>query len=394
METFKGRVHQVTESVLTPRRRSNDLRSTRMSMRMSLLFDAEGHLLEELYRDRNHANRTTYKYNKRGNCVEQNEFNTEHRLARRYLFKYDRWGNRVEEQGYDAQGSLQQTLIHRYNEQGEELEKRLRRGESNDKMEYRFDAQGHVVEECKTLNGKFVLRRTYGYDSHGQKTVMTQTDSDNNEEKESYEYVYDDSGRIVEERVLDSHDLLSTRYTFAYDDVGRITDRKQNDDAGHFRGSHDIFDAFGNKKETWWYDNENHSCGHLYYVYDGTHLIEETMLHGTLTASCQDITTEGDGVVQKMYYTGTDEHKDYYYRHSYYDDGQLKETMEEHYDENGVVVQRMLRQYDTLGNLLRDQQNETSLQYQYDANSNWVKRTRLFEGDVMEIVTRVITYYS
>jgi hypothetical protein len=98
--------------------------------------------------------------------------------------------------------------------------------------------------------------------------------------------------------------------------------------------------------------------------------------------------------VQKMYYTGTDEHKDYYYRHSYYDDGQLKETMEEHYDENGVVVQRMLRQYDTLGNLLRDQQNETSLQYQYDANSNWVKRTRLFEGDVMEIVTRVITYYS
>ena len=99
METFKGKVHQVTESVLTPRRLANDPRKERVRVRLTLLFDADGHKIEELHRDRKHANRITYKYNKKCNCVEQNEFNTEHRLARRFLFKYDQWGNQIEEQG-------------------------------------------------------------------------------------------------------------------------------------------------------------------------------------------------------------------------------------------------------------------------------------------------------
>lgn len=394
METFKGKVHQVTESVLTPRRLPNDPRKERIMLRMTLLFDPEGHLMEELNRDRKHANRIAYKYNKRGNCVEQTEFNTDHRPARRFLFKYDQWGNQIEEQGYDAKGSLQQTLSRRYNEQGEEIEKRLRRGDSNEKISYRLDAQGHVEEEYKTMNGKFALRRLFRYDSYGQKTEVLLTDSTGLVKRQRYEYRYDAQARILEERVLRNDGELMACYTFAYDAAGHITDRKQSDAEGHFRGSHYTFDEAGHNKTTWWYNSESHSCGRLVYAYDGSLLVAETMTHGTLTAINQEIETEGEQVVQQVRYASNNEHTDYRHTHAYYGDGQLKESYEEHYDENGVVVQRILRQYDTLGNLLMEQQNETTVQYQYDANSNWVKRTQLFDGVVMETIVRNITYYA
>lgn len=394
METFKGNVKRVTESVETPRRVARDLRKGNVAQRMEMLFDKEGHLVEERYRRRKHINRITYKYNKHGNCVEQNEYNLEHTLFVRYKYKYDRWGNQIEEQGFDSQGQLLHTLSHRYNEKGDELEKRMRRGESTDKMEYSFDAEGRLVEECKQKNGRFDLRRTYLYDERGNKTEETTLDSDGNRTTQRFAYRYDENGRMLEERMLDGDGQTTMRYTMQYDKAGHITQRKQFDREGNFSGSSCLFDQRGNVVENTWFNSASRSSGHLRYSYDEQgRLTAEELVTGALKPCWQDLLMEGDAVVQQVKYEPEGVRLNYRYRHSYYDEGGRRESWEEHFDENGEVMQRSHRRYDTLGNLLEDTRNDRTLAYQYDSVGNWVQRHETDCGDTVEIVKRKIEYY-
>lgn len=394
MESFKGKIKEMTESILTPRRLAKDPRGDKARVRMTLRFDREGHLLEERHYDRKRANRITYTYNRRGNCVERYEFNMEHTLFRRYSYKYDRWGHRIEEQGFDETGNLQHYESYRYNEKGMELEHRRHRGESNEKLEYHFDAEGRVTEEYITRNGNYDGRRIYRYDEHGQKIESIEMNAEGLLLQERYEYTYDAQGHIVEERILDTNGLVVARYTFDYDAPGRIIGRKQYDNAGHFNATRHCYNEQGDKISTWWYDNDSNGCGRMTFRYDESHhLTQEIMEHGRLIALQQELELLDKQVVMQMRYEAGDLTCDYQNTHTYYPDGTLQETQEEHYDENGTLVQRILRQYDSLGNLLLEAQNSTTMQYQYDAFGNWVKRIHTFEDDEMEIIERRITYY-
>ncbi|MDY5970035.1 MAG: hypothetical protein SPJ13_08510 [Bacteroidales bacterium] len=394
METFKGNVKRVAESVVTPRRVARDKRKGSVVQRMEKMFDKEGRLVEERYRRRKHINRITYKYNKRGNCVERDEYSLEHKVFVRYKYKYDRWGNQIEEQGYDSQGQLLHTLSHRYNEKGDELEKRMRHGESIDKMEYRFDAGGRLVEERKQKNGRFDLLRTYRYDEKGNKAEETTMDSNGNRTTQRFAYRYDENGHMLEEQMLDDEGNVTVQYLMQYDDAGRITQRKQLDKDGNFSGSAYLFDKAGNVVENTWFNSTSRSSGRFCYSYDGQgRLTKEELTTGGLKPCWQDLMM-GDGTVEhKVRYMPDNERLCYRYRHSYYVEGGQQESWEEHFDENGQVVQRNYRRYDTLGNLLEDTKNEITRIYQYDSVGNWVQRHEMERGETVEIVKRKIEYY-
>lgn len=395
MESFKGKIKEMKESILTPRRMAKDPRGNKTRVRMTLRFDPEGHLQEERHYDRKRANRITYLYNRGGKCVERHEFNMEHTLFRHYSYKYDRWGHQIEEQGFDETGNLRHYESYVYNEKGMELEHRRHRGESSEKLEYKFDAEGRATEEYITRNGKYDGRRTYLYDEHGQIVESMEMNAEGILLHERYEYDYDEQGRIVEERILDTDKIVEARYTFEYDAQGHTVERKQYDNKGHFNGTRHYYNEQGDKTTTWWYDNNSNSCGRMTFLYDEHHrLTQEMMEHGSLTALQQELDLQGKEVVMKMRYEAGELACDYLIVHSYYPDGTVHETKEEHYDESGTLVQHILRQYDSLGNLLLETQNSTTVQYQYDAFGNWVKRTHTFEDDVMEIVERKISYYA
>ncbi len=393
MKTFKGKIHQVTESILLPRRRTGVATRDRMQPRMTLTFDIDGHLIEELYRDRKYASHIVYKYNKKGHCVERREYNAERRLARRYLYRYDQWGNQIEEQGYNAQGSLTLATSHRYNAQGDELEHRMRRNESSEKVTYKLDANGRVEEEMRSRNGKFVSRHTYRYDHYGQKIEAVTTDSDGNSTSQHYRYRYNEKGRILEECLLDDAGNITERYTFAYNNAGNITERCHTDSQGNFAGATNHYDEQQNLLETQWYSSDNLRCGRTTYRYEAGLLLQEVMTTGCLVPEALTLLPEHDKVVQQVHYRYSQEQTVYWHRHSYYSDGQLQETIEEHYDEQGNPIQQILRHYDTLGNLLCHKQNDNETHYQYDAQGNWVQRTQRLSGEEMETLVRNITYY-
>ena len=395
METFKGSVRRVAVHTLTPRRVAPELRKDAVSQRKEMLFDREGHLLEERFRKRQHINRITYVYNKRGKCVEQNEYNLEHNLFARYKYKYDRWGNQVEEQGFDAQGQLTHTLSHRYNAHGDELEKRLRRGESADRVEYLYDADGRLAEERRWKNGLFERSRSYRYDTRGNKVEETLTDSQGHAQSERMEYDYDEAGNILEERLVDGEGRTTARYTLRYDAAGRITQRTQVDHEGHFSCSHYHFDEQGRPLLQHWFNSASHSCGRLAYTYDEQgRLVQEELRTGGMVAQRQELLMEDGTVVQQVRYEGADMRLSYRHRHAYYPDGGRQDTWEEHYDGQGSLLQRAHRRYDTLGNLLQDTQNDTTLLYQYDAAGNWVQRTEQQSGETVQVVRREIAYYD
>ncbi len=394
MKALKGKVHQVTESILLPRRRASGATRERLQPRMTLTFDADGHIVEELYRDRKYASHIVYKYNKKGHCTERREYNAERRLARRYLYRYDQWGNQIEEQGYNAQGSLTLATSHRYNAQGDELEHRMRRNESSEKVTYKLDANGHVEEEIRTRNGKFVSRSSYRYDEHGQKIETLTTDHEGNSNCQRHRYRYNDEGRIVEECLLDENGAVATRYTFAYDGAGNVTERCHADRQGRFSGTINRYDEHNKLLTTQWYSSDDLRCGRTDYEYDDGRLVQESMTNGRLQPDEQTLLSEPNGVVQQVRYRYSYEHTVYCHRHRYYADGHLQETTEVHYDEQGNPVQQTLRRYDTLGNLLCHKQNDIETRYQYDAQGNWVRRTQLLQDEEMETVVRDITYYE
>ncbi len=392
--SFKGKVHQVTESILLTRRRGGGTLRARMLPRMTKTFDADGHLIEELYRDRKYASHIVYKYNKKGHCTERREYNAERRLARRYLYRYDQWGNQIEEQGFNAQGSLTLATSHRYNAQGDELEHRMRRNESSEKVTYQLDAEGRVEEETRSRNGKFVSRLTYRYDAYGQKIEITTIDAEGNKTCQRYSYRYNNEERIVEECLLDENNIVTTRYTFAYDAAGNVTERCYTNEHGSFSGTTNSYDEHHRLIATQWYSSDDLRCGRTDYQYEAGRLVQETMTSGHLIPDDRTTTLEQNGVVQQVHYRYNYEHTLYRHRHHYYPDGQLQKSNEEHYDEQGNPVQQIQRHYDTLGNLLRHRQNENETYYQYDAQGNWVRRTQLIDGEEMETVVRDITYYE
>lgn len=392
MERFKGNVHIVTES---RREVARGKREKKVSMLTERYFDIEGRVVEERYRKRKHINRITYSYNKRGNCVERCEYDYEHVLFFRYRYKYDRWGNQVEEQCFNPNGTLSHSRTSKYNAAGKELEKRFRKGERADLMSYNYDEHGNIVEECRQVNGKIEVRYSYQYDERGNKIKETIFDPEGNNNSQILTYRYDSRGNIVEEDMFDSAGKLLMRYTFAYDDSNRRIQRCQYDADGNFSGSDTHYDPNGNKACERWYDSNNKRCGHTDYRYNAQGLlIEETMHHGILVPSQQELSLDGEEIIQHTRFSFKDTAIDYRYTHSYNDNGTRAESKEIHYDSDDNEIQYNLKKFNLQGNLIEESQDKTQDLYTYDSIGNWIRKERSIGGKIAEILERQIEYYQ
>lgn len=409
MESFKGKVRHIAESVSQVKPGRLRRPKGKVALRMEKNFDPQGNLLEERYRSHKRINRITYQYNSQGLCTERLEFSFDHVLFFRYKYKYDRWGHQIEALCFNPDGTLSHAQSSRYNQRGEEVEKRIRKGESIESVKYIYDDHGNICEEYTTLNGKFAAHRRYQYDDHGNKTQDTFRNADMETTDNNWRYTYDPQGHIVEQHILsDDQTTILSAYTFTYDDHGRRICTTHRDSDGNF-STHRIFldDQGRTTLERWrtkkHYDTDQQLCGERSIIYDHQNrILEESVRTGLLTCQQQQLQETDQGVAIITQYTGQPTQLSYLITHQYSDAPTPTLTHTEHYNNQGQLIQESTIRYDHQGNLLEECQVEhtpsgkieTRDRYEHDTIGNWTLKETIINGQTDQIITRAIEYWD
>ena len=71
-----------------------------------------------------------YYFNKAGDVIERDKYNSYGSLRGKDVYKYDTSGNMIEEAGYNYDGSLDEKLIYKYDASGNVIEKSKYYGEA------------------------------------------------------------------------------------------------------------------------------------------------------------------------------------------------------------------------------------------------------------------------
>ena len=392
METFKGKVRFISETqTVTLRNRNRD----KVIKAVEMNFDPEGHLVEERYRKRKHINRIAYTYNKKGYCIERREYDFDRVLFFRYKFKYDKWGNRTEEQCFNPDGTLSESRSSRFNKHGNELEKRIRRGETLDKLGFKYDDQGRVVEEIRYENGKFVQRNNYCYDAHGSKTEETYLMPDGQVLRQSYSYSYNAQDQITEEVVMDQNGCEIGRYSFSYDNEGRRTQRCYYDPNGHFNGSNITRNNQGLPTEEVWFSSKDGSCGRTLCTYDEAgNKTSEAVFHGTLKSKTQQVLLSDGTLTCQVAYAYDTPVCDYRFEFQHNANGTLRRREERHFNVDGKETIFIRQEYDADGNLTEEIQDSSRNCYRYDAQGNWTRKEHYENNALTDTTVRTIEYYD
>jgi YD repeat-containing protein len=167
-------------------------------------WDEKGHLLEDT---RSGANgpwqRTTHEYDEQGNRTRSVEENIEYRQKSVYTYSDER-NYRVDY--LDSAGLVKESQVISYDE------------------EHRF-----LLEYFTKPSGEIIWGIKKKLDEHGNETAKTdfyseeEMNSENPDWEASYEYRYDQAGRITEQTSLEDGKFTGREF-FVYDDSGRMTE--------------------------------------------------------------------------------------------------------------------------------------------------------------------------
>ena len=114
-------------------------------------------------------------YNKKGNTIEENDYNSDGSLFSKFTYKYDEKGNIIEKNDYDSDGRLDYKTTYKYDEKGNMIEATYYNsdGRLSSKTTYKYDEKGNTIEENdynsdSSLNSKTTYK--YKYDKNNNWT--------------------------------------------------------------------------------------------------------------------------------------------------------------------------------------------------------------------------------
>ena len=92
-----------------------------------------------------------YYFNKAGDVIERDKYNSYGSLRGKDVYKYDTSGNMIEGAGYNSDGSLLCKEIYKYDTSGNMIEEALYNydGSLDEKLIYKYDTSGNVIEKSK-----------------------------------------------------------------------------------------------------------------------------------------------------------------------------------------------------------------------------------------------------
>ena len=155
----------------------------------------------------------TWKYDARGNVVENVAYDEGGAITYKYTWKYDAKGNQLEEAKYDERGALVSKSISKYDLKGNRVEISYHGfdGPQSKKLMY-YSADNILVltEECDAKDAieKIIM---YSYDKYGNIIKKREFDSSYSVTSER-SFKYDRMGNVIE--VCDAQDTVRYKITY------------------------------------------------------------------------------------------------------------------------------------------------------------------------------------
>lgn len=189
--------------------------------------------------DSNVFSMQTIKYDSNGRKIEllgENLNQKGKRFGGKHTYKYDERGNKIEECMYPASGKLNQRYAYLYNDKGKFIEVFLYKGDGKllSKETLNYNEKGNLVEDI--LNHRISasqLKDTYAYDVKGNEIEWNRYRK-NDSIGSKTTYTYDDRNNLIEENMYksDGKKTNTEAYLYYYDDQGnwieRVTSRNGN----------------------------------------------------------------------------------------------------------------------------------------------------------------------
>ena len=179
-ENLKGKVKSITENTYEAVDKFGQIEKGDVLVDSSAVYTDDGHFKI---------------YNKKGNKIEENIYDSNGKFVRKTTYKYDKKGNIIEEKSYYPDGSLIYKNTYKYDEKGNKIEDNSydSDGRLHSKYTYKYDEKGNKIEEnWYNSDGRLHSKYTYKYDEKGNNIEENWYDSDGSlYEKHTYKYEYD-----------------------------------------------------------------------------------------------------------------------------------------------------------------------------------------------------------
>lgn len=192
------------------------------------IYNEKGKIVGKLVRSHGRLlNRFTWKYDFKGNMIEQNQYDVHNESGRPYITtitKYDDKGNKTEMKETSAWGSLETRRSFIYDEKGRLTEDNWYHSDGHllEQYAFRFDKKGNVTElNYIGYSGNLKVKRNFVFDDKGNMLIDSIVGAGCAAVK--YTYLYDNKNNMVEQNNYTCAGSLKS--TFKYDDKGFISEQ-------------------------------------------------------------------------------------------------------------------------------------------------------------------------
>ncbi len=250
---------------------------------------------------------------------------------------------------------------------------------ANCDLEYEFNENGNLLVGRMLLpKSHTVCSQTYfSYNGQGNNIGHTVVNVSGMVTDSSItQYTFDKHNRISEKRTIGANQYENELY--AYDSLERLIQiTGYLSDGNLFEKKLFYYNAYGLVRSDW-IDSARHSTIRNVYADNGS----ENLLE-------QWVSDDGK-VFMKQYVYKYDSHNNLIEEEalpgSVYKWGMKKNKA---YDKNGNIISERYLAFTSNGKVT----NNTKFKYQYDAAGNWVEQKKYFDGKLVKILKRRITYY-
>lgn len=193
-------------------------------------FNNNGDVVEDvMWMDDGYIGRTVYKYDSKGQLVQESMYDYDDVLWWKKVFKYDANGNVVEwVQGINE---VNEKEVYRYASNGNKIEtqKYGYEGRYMGSEAYRYDASGKMIESLNyNENGVFTGRTEYKYDTEGNLIEVLGYDW-NDAPSGFHTNKYDSKGNETESALYDAQGKQYgfATYKYTYDSLGNVVEMSE-----------------------------------------------------------------------------------------------------------------------------------------------------------------------
>ena len=103
------------------------------------------------------------------------------------------------------------------------------------RVEHKYDEMNRLLEYAFISSGEVYMKDTYTYDEHGNVLVSRRYQSDDPEEYDRFNYIYDEMGRMVDVIHFITEHSMYSHQEYTYDEYGHIVAVQKYDDQGVIR---------------------------------------------------------------------------------------------------------------------------------------------------------------